>query len=272
MVILGSLRSHLWLARRANFSHRKGDPGNLWARYVLRPTGNVAGAIALQFGIRPNTITLLSLVFGLAGAIALLSDNAILAIFLLFSGQVLDYADGTVARALQRTTAWGRFLDSQFGRLVDVSMWLAIFWVLLLGHAQEGNIVNFWVFFAVLVPILGLLSQSLKHQKRNYEHRMQSRNARRGGEDQKPEVLEANVAVSGKIDRQQLSVLGKLWRKRTFVSSVWETFAFPVLTLSLLVGALEIFVAGAFFSSLLNYGIRWLETIRGSDDMRSSSL
>lgn len=66
--------------------------------------------------------------------------------------------------------------------------------------------------------------------------------------------------------------MGTLWRHRSFVSSVWETLAFPVLTVSLLIGALEIFVAGAFFSGLVNYGIRWLETIRASDDMRSSSL
>ena len=230
------------------------------------------GALALEFRIRPNTITGLNLGFGLTGVIALVSGQTGLAIFLLFFSQVLDYADGTVARALGSTTAWGRFLDSQFGTFVDVSMWLAISWLLLDNNAHDDNPSRLWVFIAVSVPILGLLRQSLKHQKRDYEHRMLNGIAVGGLKDKEPAPLETQDNDPEELVNQRPSALRKLWRKRTVVSSVWETLAFPVLTVSLIVGAIEIFVAGAFFTGVFNYGIRWLETIRASDKMRSSSL
>jgi archaetidylinositol phosphate synthase len=78
-------------------------------------------------GISPNTLTLISLVAGVAAGGAFLGAHkghlyyALAAVLLAISGAA-DSLDGIVARMYARASAWGDFLDHFGDRLIEVSV------------------------------------------------------------------------------------------------------------------------------------------------------
>lgn len=110
-----------------------------------RVLGGVAGWVA-SLGVRPNAVTLASLLPAmLAGWAAYVGVFWLAAVLLLASG-VLDLIDGTLARQTGQTSRFGALLDSTVDRLCDaaVPVGLAVF------YAPFGP--------AILVPILLILS------------------------------------------------------------------------------------------------------------------
>src|SRR5689334_16140696 len=76
--------------------------------WVLQPIGQACVAI----GIRPNTITWLSLMFGVAGAAALAQGRFGLGAVLALASNLCDALDGMVARATGVSSDSGEVLDA----------------------------------------------------------------------------------------------------------------------------------------------------------------
>jgi phosphatidylglycerophosphate synthase len=70
-------------------------------------------------GVRPVHITLLSLVFGVAGALLFASDR-LLSILLLLMWFLLDVLDGMLARASHTVSSFGVWIDFLVDRIVVV--------------------------------------------------------------------------------------------------------------------------------------------------------
>jgi archaetidylinositol phosphate synthase len=86
-------------------------------------------ARVLQNRIKPNTVTLLSGLFGLFVLPALFFNHAVLAILLLLLSGYCDTLDGTLARLSNTSTAWGSVLDIIIDRCVECLVVLAL-WAL----------------------------------------------------------------------------------------------------------------------------------------------
>ncbi|MBI5448286.1 MAG: CDP-alcohol phosphatidyltransferase family protein [Gammaproteobacteria bacterium] len=83
-------------------------------------------AIWLQQRVSPNTVTLLSGLFGILVLPALWHGYSALAIGLLLLSGYFDTLDGTLARLTQQTSAWGSVLDIMIDRLVELMVVFAL--------------------------------------------------------------------------------------------------------------------------------------------------
>lgn len=101
--------------------------------YVLRPIAGVVVAILYRSPVTPNQVTIASTIAGLiAAALYLQNDAAITAAagMMVTVKDVLDSADGQLARAKAQYSRTGRFLDSIGDFIVDDAVFAAIGWVL----------------------------------------------------------------------------------------------------------------------------------------------
>ena len=82
-----------------------------------------------RMGVTPNTLTYASLVLALACGVATASGAFLIAAVCLMASGVFDLLDGSLARATNRTTAYGALLDSSLDRISDAAplMGLIIF-------------------------------------------------------------------------------------------------------------------------------------------------
>lgn len=80
----------------------------------------------LPFNIHPNTITLLSFIFGIFSALSFSFSYYFLAALLYYFSDVLDGADGVLARKKGVATPYGAYLDSTLDRYVDALIILGI--------------------------------------------------------------------------------------------------------------------------------------------------
>lgn len=117
-----------------------------WAQ---EPYDIVLGALArvlARTGIKPNTLTLISLVPALAaGLVAAQGSFAWAALLLLLSG-LFDILDGALARQTGQVSRFGALLDSTLDRLSDAAVPIGLVMV----YAPHGS--------AALVPALAVLS------------------------------------------------------------------------------------------------------------------
>ncbi len=124
--------------------------------YLLRP---IAGLIVLALYHTPvtaNQVTIASTIAGLAAAFYYLTgtpDAFIAAGLLVTLKDLLDSADGQLARAKQQSSRVGRFLDSIGDFIVNGAVFGAIGWVL---FRSTGN----WLM--LLLAMLGLAGISLR--------------------------------------------------------------------------------------------------------------
>ncbi len=121
--------------------------------YLLRPIAGLIVRVLYPTRITPNQVTMAAIVAGLAAAGFYLQNEAsftAMAGLLVTLKDVLDSADGQLARAKQRYTRSGRFLDSIGDFVVDVAVFAAIGWVLYL------NTGNGWMFALALAGLAGI--------------------------------------------------------------------------------------------------------------------
>lgn len=78
-----------------------------------------------SFGIKPNHITVLALLSGLASALFLIAGMVYAGAFFLILNAIFDALDGALARNEGMKTDFGGFLDSVLDRYVDVAVILA---------------------------------------------------------------------------------------------------------------------------------------------------
>ena len=101
---------------RLESAQKPGSSDPAYLRWVNRPLGRRAAAVAYVMGLRPNAVTLLSGLLSLAALILIVLAPATPAIaaaaaVLLLLGYILDSADGQLARLTHSSSPAGEWLD-----------------------------------------------------------------------------------------------------------------------------------------------------------------
>lgn len=96
-------------------------------------------ALALgRLGLTPNTLTVLGLLLSAIGAVVLALGHLLMGGVLVLVSGLFDLMDGTLARATQRTSAFGAVLDSTFDRYGEaLSLLGLLFYYLANGGTTE---------------------------------------------------------------------------------------------------------------------------------------
>jgi hypothetical protein len=124
--------------------------------YLLRP---IAGIIVWAFyytPVTPNQVTIISILSGIIAALFYLKGTAsafVVAGLLVTLKDILDSADGQLARAKQLQSRAGRFLDSIGDFVVDAAVFGSIGWTL---YKLNNN----WLM--LFLALLGLIGISLR--------------------------------------------------------------------------------------------------------------
>ena len=124
--------------------------------YLLRPIAGIIVWALYYTPITPNQVTLASIVSGIVAALFYLKGTAgafIAAGLLISLKDILDSADGQLARAKQQQSRTGRFLDSIGDFVVDAAVFGSIGWTL-----YQLN--NDWLM--LLMALLGFIGISLR--------------------------------------------------------------------------------------------------------------
>lgn len=108
---------------------RKSKPcTELVCERVFRPLAHLVVLALLPLRTPPPLVVCASAATGIAGAVELARGHYLVAALLLQAKTVLDNADGQLARASGRVTAFGRYLDSEADLLVDAAIFAALGW------------------------------------------------------------------------------------------------------------------------------------------------
>lgn len=95
----------------------------------LEPMGKALAAI----GLTPTMVTSIGLAVVVAGAVVIASGHLPMGAWIVAAGSLLDGLDGAVARASDKVSQRGAFLDSAFDRVGEIAAFAG------LAFAQEGN-------------------------------------------------------------------------------------------------------------------------------------
>jgi phosphatidylglycerophosphate synthase len=117
----------------------------LVCEWVFRPAAHLVVLLLVPLRVPPPAVVLAAGATGLAAAVEVGRGELLAAAVLLQLKTVLDNADGQLARATNRITAFGRYLDSESDLLVDAALFAALGWL-------TGR---------VLLPALGFLALTL---------------------------------------------------------------------------------------------------------------
>jgi phosphatidylglycerophosphate synthase len=124
--------------------------------YLLRPVAGLIVSSLYRTSVTPNQVTIASTIAGIVAAVLYLNDAAAstaAAGLMVTVKDVLDSADGQLARAKGLYTRIGRFLDSIGDFLVDLALFGAIGWTLFKSSGDP------WM---ILLAVLGLLGITLR--------------------------------------------------------------------------------------------------------------
>lgn len=91
------------------------------------------GRVLAKIGMTPTAMTVLGLVVVLAGAVLVGTNRLVSGAWIVAVGSLLDGLDGAVARATDRVSARGAFLDSAFDRIGEIAAFAG------LAFAMEGE-------------------------------------------------------------------------------------------------------------------------------------
>ena len=124
--------------------------------YLLRPIAGIIVWALYYTPITPNQVTIVSILSGIIAAIFYLKGTAsafVVAGLLVTLKDILDSADGQLARAKQQQSRTGRFLDSIGDFVVDAAVFGSIGWTL---YKLNDN----WLM--LFLALLGLIGISLR--------------------------------------------------------------------------------------------------------------
>jgi hypothetical protein len=88
--------------------------------------------VLLPLRVPPPAVVLAGAAAGLAAAVEVVRGELLAAAVLIVVKTILDGADGALARASNRVTAFGRYLDSDCDLVVNAALWAA------LGYAMDS--------------------------------------------------------------------------------------------------------------------------------------
>lgn len=115
----------------------------------LEPMGRALAKI----GMTPAATTALGLLVVIAGAVVIGSGRLASGALIVVAGSVLDGLDGAVARAADKVSARGAFLDSAFDRLGEIASFAGLA-VAMAGEARALLLIILAVGGALLVPYM----------------------------------------------------------------------------------------------------------------------
>ncbi|MCX6120951.1 MAG: CDP-alcohol phosphatidyltransferase family protein [Ignavibacteriales bacterium] len=124
--------------------------------YLLRPIAGIIVWVLYDTPITPNQVTIVSILSGMSAALFYLKGTAsafIVAGLLVTLKDILDSADGQLARAKHQQSRTGRFLDSIGDFVVDAVVFGSIGWTLC-------KLNDDWLM--VFLALLGLIGISLR--------------------------------------------------------------------------------------------------------------
>jgi archaetidylinositol phosphate synthase len=109
------------------------------------------GAACSRLPLPPNFYTWLTLVPAVGGMAAIIQGSIWVGVLLFLLSGLLDLIDGEVARRLNRTSAYGAFLDGSLDRFVDLMLIFSYFWLSIeTPWLNLGQWLCLAIFFAVM--------------------------------------------------------------------------------------------------------------------------
>jgi archaetidylinositol phosphate synthase len=96
--------------------------------WIFRPLAHPLVLVLARLRVPPPAVVIASGAAGFAAAVELGRGSLIAAALLVQIKTLLDNADGQLARLTDRTSAFGRYLDSEFDLLVNVALFAALGW------------------------------------------------------------------------------------------------------------------------------------------------
>lgn len=114
---------------------------------------DVMGRGLAALGMTPAAMTILGLVVVIAGSVVIATGALVWGGVIVAVGSLLDGLDGAVARASDRVTKRGAFLDATFDRLGEVAAFAGLA-VARVGAARELLLIVLAVGGALLVPYM----------------------------------------------------------------------------------------------------------------------
>lgn len=82
--------------------------------------------LAVKAGLKPNHISLIGFILGIAAGVAIAVSELIAGVILLALSSFMDVFDGAMARGGGKETEFGGFLDSVFDRYVDIAIFTGL--------------------------------------------------------------------------------------------------------------------------------------------------
>jgi len=116
---------------------------------VFRPLASVVVRLLLPFRVPPPAVVVANAIAGFAAVYLVVRGELVGAALLLQVKTLLDNADGQLARRSGRTSAFGRYLDTEVDLLVNIALFAA------LGHVT-GQWVLAGVAFLALTLVLSI--------------------------------------------------------------------------------------------------------------------
>ena len=118
------------------------DGGFLYTRTVSDTLGTVVAAIGMRLGAHPTYLTLVNLVLGIGGSVAVMAGRSldrttpllVVGVVLWQAAYIFDCADGQLARATGKTSAYGGSVDIFVDVAVQISVVVAVSSVILSRH------------------------------------------------------------------------------------------------------------------------------------------
>jgi archaetidylinositol phosphate synthase len=95
---------------------------------VFRPLAHPLVLLFARLRVPPPLVVVAAGAAGVAGAVELGRGSLLAAALLVQLKTLLDNADGQLARLTRRTSAFGRYLDSEIDLLVDAALFAALGW------------------------------------------------------------------------------------------------------------------------------------------------
>ena len=110
-------------------TYKSMDTEETWDIWVVRPIGFVEACLFRKLRIHPNTVTIMSILLGVASGYFFMPSNKVMVLIgtlLLFFANTLDSADGQLARMTKQYTLFGRALDGLAGEFWFTSIYIGI--------------------------------------------------------------------------------------------------------------------------------------------------
>lgn len=139
-------------------------------KYFTRPIGLLFAIFWHKLGVKPNTVTILSIILGVcAGVMFAFPDvwHNIAGIILLMLANFCDSTDGQLARLTHQQSMKGRCLDGFAGDVWFFAIYLAIV-VRLFNVNMPGSQVHWGIWIFILCAISGFLCHSPQSSLADY--------------------------------------------------------------------------------------------------------